>query len=66
MTPAISSAINLRMTNDFLRPCNCVHPAGEDCEKCVGETAVQKAPAKGDGKSPPKEKPKRAETAEKR
>ncbi|MFA7343049.1 MAG: hypothetical protein WC003_01980 [Terrimicrobiaceae bacterium] len=54
------------MTNDFLRPCNCVHPAGEDCEKCVGETAVQKAPAKGDGKSPPKEKPKRAETAEKR
>ncbi len=24
--------------NDFLRPCNCVHPAEEDCEKCVQET----------------------------
>ena len=23
--------------NDFLRPCNCVHPADEDCERCMEE-----------------------------
>jgi len=28
--------------NDFLRPCNCVHPADEDCEKCVAEAAGEK------------------------
>lgn len=25
-------------TNDFLRPCNCVHPTEEDCERCIQES----------------------------
>jgi hypothetical protein len=28
--------------NDFLRPCNCVHPAEEDCEKCIDEADPKK------------------------
>jgi|GEM_PF-4727709 len=28
--------------NDFLRPCNCVHPADEDCEKCMEEASPEK------------------------
>jgi hypothetical protein len=28
--------------NDFLRPCNCVHPADEDCEKCAAEASPEK------------------------
>jgi hypothetical protein len=51
--------------NDFLRPCNCVHPAEEDCEKCVQEAGVKKpAEARGEEK-PQKEKPKAAESEKK-
>ena len=31
--------------NDFLRPCNCVHPSEDDCEKCIEEADVKKDPA---------------------
>ncbi|MEI6280090.1 MAG: hypothetical protein WCQ16_12020 [Verrucomicrobiae bacterium] len=30
--------------NDFLRPCNCVRPDEEDCEKCMEEAAPEKTP----------------------
>jgi hypothetical protein len=44
--------------NDFLRPCNCVHPAEEDCEKCVEETSLKKTPELSDAKEPQKSVPK--------
>ena len=47
--------------NDFLRPCNCVHPAEEDCEKCVEETALKKVPDSCDEKVPQKQEPEPAE-----
>ena len=51
--------------NDFLRPCNCVNPAEEDCEKCVGEVAAQKAPETSGEKDSKKEKPKVEESEKK-
>jgi len=51
--------------NDFLRPCNCVHPAEEDCEKCIGEVTVKKAHESCDDKVPQKDDPKPAESKEK-
>ena len=44
--------------NDFLRPCNCVNPAEEDCEKCVGETAVKTTAEPCGDKDPQKGRPK--------
>ncbi len=32
--------------NDFLRPCNCVHPADEDCERCMNEPSQEQSPGK--------------------
>lgn len=43
--------------NDFLRPCNCVNPAEEDCEKCIEEAATKSAPECAEKKAPQKEKP---------
>lgn len=40
--------------NDFLRPCNCVHPAEEDCEKCVEETTVKAEPQPSNMEKPQK------------
>jgi hypothetical protein len=48
--------------NDFLRPCNCVHPAEEDCEKCIEDAAVIKSPVSSDEKPPQKPEPKLAES----
>ena len=47
--------------NDFLRPCNCVHPAEEDCEKCVEETTLKKTPELSEAKEPQKKESKAAE-----
>ncbi len=30
--------------NDFLRPCNCVHPSDEECDNCVAEAATDAPP----------------------
>ena len=51
--------------NDFLRPCNCVHPSEEDCEKCIGEADVKKEPVPRDEKAPKKKEPKTAESQQK-
>lgn len=51
--------------NDFLRPCNCVNPAEEDCDKCIEETALKKVPGPCEEKAPEKEKPKAAESEKK-
>jgi len=48
--------------NDFLRPCNCVHPAGEDCEKCIEEASVEKLPDPRAEKVPQKKESKTAES----
>lgn len=48
--------------NDFLRACNCVHPAEEDCEKCIEDAAVKKSPVSSDEKGPQKPEPKIAES----
>lgn len=47
--------------NDFLRACNCVHPAEEDCEKCIEDAAVKNSPASSEGKPPQKPESKIAE-----
>ncbi len=36
--------------NDFLRPCNCVAPSDEECEKCAAEAEVKKPGESDDGK----------------
>ena len=51
--------------NDFLRPCNCVHPAEEDCEKCIEEASGKKVPEVRSEEKPQKEKPKAAESEKK-
>ena len=56
---------NANDMNDFLRPCNCVHPAEEDCEKCIGEVAVNKPPESREEKVPQKSKPKTEESPKK-
>ena len=48
--------------NDFLRPCNCVHPAEEDCEKCIEEVAVKNPAEAREEKVPNKKKPEHAES----
>jgi len=47
--------------NDFLRPCNCVHPSEEDCEKCVEETSLKKESESSEAKKPQTKEPKAAE-----
>lgn len=36
--------------NDFLRPCSCVHPTEEDCEKCIDEADPKKPSKPSDSK----------------
>ena len=40
--------------NDFLRPCNCVHPSEQDCEKCIEEVDVKSPAGTGEEKVPQK------------
>ena len=51
--------------NDFLRPCNCVNPAEEDCEKCIEETALKQAPDAREEKAPETENPEITESEKK-
>ena len=51
--------------NDFLRPCNCVHPSEEDCEKCIEEADVKKDSDPCDEKAPKKKETKTSESQRK-
>ncbi len=55
--PAIFSCDEVHAMNDFLRPCNCVHPSGEECEKCI-EEAAECPPVGSDKKVPEQADPK--------
>lgn len=55
--PAIFSCDEVPDMNDFLRPCNCVHPSGEDCDKCI-EEAAECPPVASDAKVPEQSAPK--------
>jgi hypothetical protein len=46
--------------NDFLRACNCVHPAEEECEKCIEDAAAPRPAAGSDDKAQRKADPKAA------
>ena len=65
MTVAPFHVINAPDMNDFLRPCNCVHPAEQDCEKCIEEVAVKNPPGAREEKAPQKKEPEPAESEQK-
>ena len=54
MTVAVFRVNNAPVMNDFLRSCNCVHPAEQDCEKCIEEVAVKTPPGAREEKVPQK------------